>query len=68
MRRRETGRQQGNVFVVREGHAHQVTVRLGVDNGLRVAILEGLTSEDDVIMQPGSNISDGVEVAPTVED
>jgi len=59
---------KGTVFVVRDGLAHQVTVRLGADNGLRVAVLEGLTGDDEVILHPGNAISDGVEVAATVVD
>ena len=47
--RQEDGK--GTVYVVRDGHAHQVPVRLGVDNGLRVAVVSGLTREDEVILQ-----------------
>jgi HlyD family secretion protein len=59
---------KGMVYAVRDGHAQRVSVRLGIDNGLRVAVLGGLTNEDDVILHPGSNISDGAEVIPTVVD
>jgi HlyD family secretion protein len=58
---------KGTVFVVRDGHAHRLSVRLGADNGLRVAVLEGLTHDDEVILHPGS-ISDGAEVIPTIVD
>jgi HlyD family secretion protein len=59
---------KGIVYAVRDGHAQRLAVRLGTDNGLRVAILGGLTREDEVILHPGSTISDGVEVAPTPVD
>ena len=52
---------KGTVFVVRDGHAHQVSVGLGTDNGLRVAVLDGLTRDDEVILHPGNTIPDGVE-------
>jgi HlyD family secretion protein len=57
---------KATIYVVRDGHAHQVSVRLGVDNGLRVSVLDGLTADDEVILNPGNTLSDGVEVTPTV--
>ena len=59
---------KGTVYVVRDGHAHQVAIRLGTDNGLRVTVLDGLTREDEVILQPGNTLADGSEVTPTVVD
>jgi HlyD family secretion protein len=56
---------KGLVYVVRDGHAYQVPVRLGTDNGLRVAVLDGLTCEDEVILHPGNALFDGAEVIPT---
>lgn len=53
---------KGIVYVVRAGHARQVAVRLGTDNGLRVAILGGLTTDDEVIVSPEHSITDGCEV------
>jgi RND family efflux transporter MFP subunit len=60
----------GTVFVVRDGRAHRLSVRLGdqtvgADSGLRVGVLTGLRSADEVILYPGS-ISEGAEVIPTV--
>ena len=66
-----TGRQEdgkGTVYVVRDGHAHPVSVRLGMDNGLRVTVLDGLHLDDEVVLRPSNNLSDGCEVAPTVVD
>ena len=56
---------KGTVYVVREDHAHQVSVRVGTDNGLRVVILGGLDPNDQVILQPGNRLSDGTEVVST---
>ena len=53
------------VYVVRNGRAQRVPVRLGIDNGVRVAVLEGLTPTDEVVLQPGS-ISDNAEVTSTL--
>ena len=64
--KRDEGR--GLVYVVRDGIAHQVSVRLGSDNGLRVAILEGLAREDEVVLNPSNSLTEGSEVAPTLVD
>jgi multidrug efflux pump subunit AcrA (membrane-fusion protein) len=59
---------QGSVYVVRNGRATLVPVRIGADNGLRVALLQGLTVADEVIGHPGTAVSDGVEVISTLAD
>jgi len=56
---------KGTVYVVRDGHAHRAAVRLGIDNGLRVEILQGLTAADDVIYQPSNALSEDAEVTTT---
>jgi HlyD family secretion protein len=56
---------KGTVYVVRDGHAHEVSVRLGTDDGLRVVVLGGLDPNDEVIVQPGNRLSDGVQVILT---
>jgi HlyD family secretion protein len=53
---------RGTVFVVRDGHAHRVSVRLGEDNGLRAEILGGLRTTDLVVVQPGGDLTDGAAV------
>jgi RND family efflux transporter MFP subunit len=64
-RRSEDG--TGTIFVVRDGHAHRLSVRLGVSDGVRVPVLDRLTHEHEVILQP-AGISEGTEVIPTVAD
>ena len=59
---------QGKVFVVRGGHAQLLKIRIGEDNGLRVEVLGGLKSTDQVILQPGDSLTDGAAVAPTLMD
>ena len=39
-----------------------MNVRLGMDSGLRVAVLEGLSEADEVIRRPGAHVVNGVEV------
>lgn len=58
----------GKVYVVRDGHARLVAVRIGEDNGLRVEILGGLKATDQVILQPGDSLTDGAAVAATLMD
>jgi RND family efflux transporter MFP subunit len=57
---------KAELFVVRDGKARRISVSSGADNGLRVAILKGLKADDEVIVHPGSALTDGlpVNVAP----
>jgi RND family efflux transporter MFP subunit len=55
----------GSVFIIRDHHARLVQVRLGIDNGVRVAVLSGLKAEDEVIQQPGADLAEGELVNPT---
>lgn len=56
---------KGTVYVVRDEHAYQVSVRVGTDNGLRVVVLGGLDPDEDVVLQPGNRLSEGAEVILT---
>jgi HlyD family secretion protein len=55
----------GAVFVVRDGKARRVSVRLGSDDGVRVEVLGGLKPTDLVVRRSGEMLSEGVAVAPT---
>jgi RND family efflux transporter MFP subunit len=57
---------KGTVFVVRDGHVHLTPVKLGIDNGLRIEVLQGLRAEDEVVFQPSHALSEGAEVIPTL--
>jgi RND family efflux transporter MFP subunit len=52
----------GTVYVVKDGRARRVQVLVGTDNGVRVAILRGLTADDLVIRHPPADLADGVPV------
>lgn len=52
------------VFVARDGRAHLRNVAVGENNGLRVQILDGLETGDQVIIHPSDQITDGVRVLP----
>jgi HlyD family secretion protein len=53
---------KGSVFVVQNGVAHLKRVRLGIDNGLRIEILGGLSPDDQVVQRPGGALTDGAAV------
>ena len=57
----------GAVYVVRDKHARLVRVQMGIDNGVQVGILSGLTVNDEVILQPGSAVSEGCLLNPTCD-
>jgi RND family efflux transporter MFP subunit len=59
---------RGTVYVVRDRHAHAIPVSLGEDSGLRVTVLEGLGSDDRVILHPGNSLTEGAAVDPTLRD
>jgi multidrug efflux pump subunit AcrA (membrane-fusion protein) len=50
------------VFLVRDGVAAEVPVRIGVTIGDRVVIEEGLVQGDEVILRPDPSITAGTKV------
>jgi HlyD family secretion protein len=54
---------QRAVFVVKDGHARRVTVRVGLDDGIHAEILKGLTVQDQVVVQHAPGLADGAAVA-----
>lgn len=59
---------RGSIFVVRDNTAVLTKVQIGIDNGIEVGIVGGLDADADVILQPGSAVSDGTVVKPTSDD
>jgi len=53
---------QGNVFVVRNGTAQLETVTVGLHDGIRVEILQGLSPDDVIVIRPPTGLSDGSTV------
>ena len=52
-----------DLFVVRDGTARRVQVRVGRDDGIRAEVLSGLRADDQVIEAHGSGLADAVAVA-----
>jgi HlyD family secretion protein len=60
---------KGSVYVVLPGgRAQKVDVQLGMDTGLRVSVLKGLSKDDQVILNPSNDLSEQLEVSPTLWD
>ncbi|MBX9681241.1 MAG: efflux RND transporter periplasmic adaptor subunit [Gemmataceae bacterium] len=59
---------KASAFVVRDGKAKLVSIKVGDDDGVRVAVTEGLASSDQVIIRPPSNLTEGLAVVPQSED
>ena len=55
-------RGQWSVFVMQDGRAHLVPVRVGRMNEKRAQIVEGLKAGASVILHPSEKIDDGVAV------
>jgi len=47
------------VFVVRNGRSHKAPLRLGLDDGLRVEVLEGLSADSQVVSAGRERLRDG---------
>lgn len=52
----------GSLYVVRDGKAHRLEVKLGADNGSLVEVLSGLQPEDHVIVNATVPLTEGLEV------
>jgi len=57
-------RGEGQVFVVKDGKVKRVPIRVGKDDGLHAEVLSGLSADDELIAQPTSSITEGIEVRP----
>ncbi len=49
--------------MVRDGKAHRVAIRIGLDNGIQVEVLKGLDADANVILNPPSDLANDVAVA-----
>jgi HlyD family secretion protein len=56
------GKGDGAVIVVKDGKIKRVSVKVGMDTGLRAEIVDGLAEHDQVILQPDPSIADGTPV------
>jgi RND family efflux transporter MFP subunit len=61
----KTGQGKSSVLVIRDGRVHQTEVKTGIDNGLRIEVLEGLKPEDNIVLNPGQ-VADGEAAEPIV--
>jgi RND family efflux transporter MFP subunit len=52
----------GEVFVVRDGKAHKVAVKIGMDNGNEAEIVKGLSPEDAVVSKYNGALAEGTPV------
>lgn len=59
---RDNGKEKA-VFVVEQDRARLVPVKTGIDNGVWVEVLEGLTGNEDVVVVGKSGLQDGQAVA-----
>ncbi len=62
------GKGEGAVMVVRDGKIHRVSVKVGMDTGLRAEIVDGIGENDQVVLQPDPSVAEGtpVQVDPLV--
>lgn len=56
------------VFVVEQGKAHRRLIRTGIDDGVWVEVVDGLTGEEEVVVVGKSGLSDGQVVTVSSYD
>lgn len=56
------------VFVVAQGKARRVPIKTGIDDGVLVEVVEGLTGNEDVVVVGKSHLQDGQAVTASVYD
>ena len=56
------GKATGTLFVVKDGNAHKLEVKLGADNGSLVEVLSGLSANDDVVLNTSAPLEEGLQV------
>ncbi|TDL72802.1 efflux RND transporter periplasmic adaptor subunit [Rhodococcus qingshengii] len=54
--------EQPYVFTVKDGKASKKNVKTGITSGAKIEILEGLSKEDEIIINEPDSIKDGMEV------
>jgi len=59
---------KASAFAVRDNKAKLVPLKVGEDDGVRVAVMEGLAPTDQVIIRPPSNLTDGLPVVLQTKD
>jgi hypothetical protein len=50
------------VGIVRDGHVHLQHITIGKDNGKSVEVSTGLTSNDQIILDPSDSLTEGEAV------
>ena len=58
----QSGTGAGSVYVVRDGKARKVDVRVGNDNGIEAEILSGLSLQDQVITRYNGSLAEGTPI------
>jgi RND family efflux transporter MFP subunit len=56
---RRNGKGEGEIMAIRDGKVHRLNVHVGMDNGLRSEIVDGLKDDDLVVLQPDASVADG---------
>jgi RND family efflux transporter MFP subunit len=59
-------RQSKFVFVAQDGTAHRASIKTGIDDGLWIEVVDGLTGNEDIVVVGKAGLNDGQTV--TVSD
>jgi len=56
------------VFIVENGKARRIPVKTGIDDGMSIEVIEGLTGSEDIVVVGKSNLQDGQAVTASTYD
>lgn len=56
------------MFTVKEDRAVRANIQIGLDDGVRVEVLRGLSNDSLVVLAGKGLVSDGVPVRPVLKD
>ncbi|HJU06721.1 MAG TPA: efflux RND transporter periplasmic adaptor subunit [Nitrospiraceae bacterium] len=54
--------QSKSIFVVKDGHVHNIPIQTGIDDGVWVEVTSGLTGDEDVVVVGKGGLQEGQEV------
>lgn len=62
------GKGEAKIMVVKDNKIHLANILVGIDNGLRVEVISGLTEADAIILRPDASVAEGTKVEVELSD
>ena len=62
------GKGEAKIMTVKDNKIHIAHILVGIDNGLRVEVISGLTESDATILRPDESVAEGTKVETELDD